>query len=101
MWSSQVQRRRQASRAGVTAGSVDIAARKVIKENGYGQYFNNRVGHGLGKEVHEEPSMHEKNETILELGFCLQLNQAFISLDMAEYELKRMFILEKMERLRY
>ncbi|MFD0824175.1 M24 family metallopeptidase [Neobacillus sp. M.A.Huq-85] len=58
-----------AAKAGVTAGSVDIAARNVIKVNGYGQYFNNRVGHGLGMEVHEEPSMHEKNETILEPGF--------------------------------
>lgn len=31
-----------------TAASVDIAARKVITEAGYGQYFTHRVGHGIG-----------------------------------------------------
>jgi Xaa-Pro dipeptidase len=58
-----------AAKAGVLARNVDIAARNVIKVNGYGQYFNNRVGHGLGMEVHEEPSIHEKNEMTLEPGF--------------------------------
>ena len=59
--------------AGVSAASVDMAARNVIKANGYGQYFNNRVGHGLGIEVHEEPSIHEKNEIMLEPGFLFTI----------------------------
>jgi Xaa-Pro dipeptidase len=62
-----------AAKAGVSAGSVDIAARNVIQTNGYGQYFNNRVGHGLGIEVHEEPSIHEKNEWTLEPGFLFTI----------------------------
>jgi Xaa-Pro dipeptidase len=62
-----------AAKAGVSAGSVDIAARNVIQTNGYGQYFNNRVGHGLGIEVHEEPSIHEKNELTLEPGFLFTI----------------------------
>ncbi|WP_066067448.1 M24 family metallopeptidase [Neobacillus soli] len=62
-----------AAKAGVLAGSVDIAARNVIKANGYGQYYNNRVGHGLGMEVHEEPSIHEKNELTLEPGFLFTI----------------------------
>ena len=32
---------------------VDIAAREVITKAGYGEYFNHRVGHGLGIDVHE------------------------------------------------
>lgn len=36
---------------------VDEAAREVIDEAGYGEYFIHRTGHGLGLEVHEEPSM--------------------------------------------
>ncbi|MBM7587360.1 Xaa-Pro dipeptidase [Bacillus pakistanensis] len=62
-----------AAKAGVSAGSVDIAARNVIQMNGYGQYFNNRVGHGLGMEVHEEPSIHEKNKLTLEPGFLFTI----------------------------
>ena len=62
-----------ATKAGVLAGTVDTAARNVIKANGYGQYFNNRVGHGIGMEVHEEPSIHEKNEMMLEPGFLFTI----------------------------
>lgn len=62
-----------AVRAGVPTATVDLASRNVIKENGYGQYFNNRVGHGLGMEVHEEPSIHEKNEMLLEPGYLFTI----------------------------
>lgn len=59
----------EAAKAGIPIRQVDIAARNVIKEAGYGKYFNNRVGHGLGIDVHEEPSVHEKNDSIIESGF--------------------------------
>jgi Xaa-Pro dipeptidase len=46
----------QASRPGVANDAVDVAARKVIVDAGYGpgfKYFTHRVGHGLGMEMHE------------------------------------------------
>src|SRR5699024_3222074 len=49
---------------GVPLKTFDIEARNVIDENGYGDFFNNRVGHGLGIEVHEEPSIHGNNEQV-------------------------------------
>lgn len=58
----------EASRAGVPLCSIDSAARKVIEDDGYGDYFNNRVGHGVGIEVHEAPSVHAKNESLAEPG---------------------------------
>ncbi|WP_163971876.1 M24 family metallopeptidase [Oceanobacillus halotolerans] len=57
-----------AVKAGVPLKTFDIEARKVIDESGYGQYFNNRIGHGLGIEVHEAPSIHENNQQISESG---------------------------------
>jgi len=57
-----------AVKAGVPLKEFDLPARKVIDDQGYGEYFNNRIGHGLGIEVHEAPSVHEKNETIAEPG---------------------------------
>ena len=62
-----------AVKAGTPLGQFDIAARNVIKEAGYGQYFNNRVGHGLGIEVHEDPSIHENNETLAERGLLFTI----------------------------
>ncbi|MFF2908795.1 M24 family metallopeptidase [Paenibacillus sp. NPDC057934] len=54
--------------AGATFGSVDRAAREVIEAAGYGEYFVHRVGHGLGIDVHEYPSLHGLNEDIIEVG---------------------------------
>ena len=55
-----------AVQSGVPIKEFDLAARSVIEKSGYGEYFNNRVGHGLGVEIHEEPSIHQKNEEIAE-----------------------------------
>jgi len=53
---------------GVTGQEVDRAARKVIVDAGYGDYFFNRVGHGIGLAVHESPYIIEGNDKPLEPG---------------------------------
>lgn len=62
-----------AIQAGVPVKTFDIEARNVINNSGFGEYFNNRVGHGLGIEVHEEPSIHENNEQIAEAGLVFTI----------------------------
>jgi Xaa-Pro dipeptidase len=54
-----------AARPGVTAESVDIAARSVIDDAGYGQYFVTRTGHGIGLDDHEQPNIVGGNKHIL------------------------------------
>lgn len=46
-----------AVRAGAGAADVDRAARSVIEDAGYGDYFGHGVGHGVGLAIHEEPFM--------------------------------------------
>jgi Xaa-Pro dipeptidase len=58
----------EASKPGVTAAEVDLTARKIIADAGYGEYFPHRLGHGLGISVHEYPSLTETNSLILEEG---------------------------------
>ncbi|RCX20357.1 Xaa-Pro dipeptidase [Fontibacillus phaseoli] len=53
---------------GVTFASIDKAARDVIEAAGYGPYFIHRLGHGLGIDVHEFPSVHGQNEYLLSEG---------------------------------
>ena len=49
------------SKAGVPGQDIDGAARKVITDAGYGQYFGHGYGHSLGLEVHESPSPNPRN----------------------------------------
>jgi Xaa-Pro dipeptidase len=59
---------RDAIRPGVAAQEVDRAARAVIAEAGYGEFFIHRTGHGLGMEGHEPPYIVEGNLRALEPG---------------------------------
>jgi Xaa-Pro aminopeptidase len=61
----------EAVRAGVSAGGVDAAARRVIEEAGYGEAFVHRVGHGLGLEIHEDPSLDPGSTVELEEGMVV------------------------------
>ena len=56
------------SKAGVPGKDVDGAARKVITDAGYGEYFGHGYGHSLGLEVHENPSPNSRNENPMPVG---------------------------------
>ena len=57
-----------ASKAGVPGQDIDGAARKVISDAGYGQYFGHGYGHSLGLEVHENPSPNARNAEPMPVG---------------------------------
>lgn len=60
-------------RAGVTTGDVDAAARQVIEDAGHGEHFFHRVGHGLGLEAHEDPSLDPGSQTALQAGMVFTI----------------------------
>ncbi|WP_349358376.1 M24 family metallopeptidase [Stappia sp.] len=62
-----------AARPGVQAKEVDAAARKVISDAGYGEYFVHRTGHGLGIDGHEPPYITAASETVLEEGMVFSI----------------------------
>ncbi|MED4919443.1 M24 family metallopeptidase, partial [Geobacillus thermodenitrificans] len=62
-----------ACRPQTALGAIDRAARSVIEQAGYGPYFTHRVGHGLGIEVHEHPSLHGANEELLVPGMVFTI----------------------------
>jgi Xaa-Pro aminopeptidase len=55
-------------KSGLVVSDVDGLARKIIVDEGYGDYFVHRLGHGVGLEVHEAPTFVHFNHDILAAG---------------------------------
>lgn len=53
---------------GVEAKLVDMVARNVISEAGYGEFFVHGLGHGIGLEVHEPPTLSPQSRDVLHQG---------------------------------
>jgi Xaa-Pro aminopeptidase len=58
----------QRSKAGMAGVEINQIARDVIDAAGYGEKFNHGLGHGIGLEVHEGPSLSALSEDTLETG---------------------------------
>jgi Xaa-Pro aminopeptidase len=52
----------------VAIRKVDAAARNYIAQRGYGSNFGHSLGHGVGLEVHEAPTICPKSDKILTKG---------------------------------
>jgi len=63
----------EAVRPGVRAEDVDAAARTIITEAGFGEYFIHRTGHGIGVETHEEPWIVAGNQQELQPGMAFSV----------------------------
>ncbi len=55
-------------RKGVLCADVDAAARAVINNAGYGEFFSHSTGHGVGLEIHERPNLSAKSDAVLKTG---------------------------------
>ncbi|MFD0697418.1 M24 family metallopeptidase [Paenibacillus sp. GCM10027628] len=58
----------QAVKVGLPYGIIDQTGRGIIAEKGYGAYFNNRIGHGIGLDLHEDPSINGDNGMLIGPG---------------------------------
>jgi len=68
-----VQAAMAAAKPGVMAKDVDAAARGVITEAGYGEFFVHRTGHGLGIDIHEPPYITATSEVVLDEGMVFSI----------------------------
>lgn len=58
----------KAIKTGVKIWQIDKIARRCIAKKGLGAFFGHALGHGIGKEVHEYPSISPQNQDILKQG---------------------------------
>ncbi len=45
---------------------MDRASRSIIEEAGYGDFYIHGTGHGVGREVHQPPTLNARSEEILQ-----------------------------------
>jgi Xaa-Pro aminopeptidase len=62
-----------AARNDASAESVDAAARGVIDDAGYGEFFIHRTGHGIGLDGHEHPYLVRGNNETLKPGMAFSI----------------------------
>jgi Xaa-Pro aminopeptidase len=62
-----------AGTAGTACEDVDRAARRIIADAGFGEYFVHRTGHGIGMDAHEDPYIVEGNGRPLEVGHAFSV----------------------------
>jgi Xaa-Pro aminopeptidase len=55
-------------RGGIDGQDADAASRKVIEDAGYGEQFGHSLGHGVGLEIHEGPSLRRTTSEIVPEG---------------------------------
>jgi Xaa-Pro aminopeptidase len=76
-WYKAVEQAQEAAhdalRAGVTAGSVDRAARRLLNRHGLGAYFVHGTGHGVGIEIHERPRVGRSQKQEIRAGNVVTL----------------------------
>jgi Xaa-Pro dipeptidase len=60
-------------RQGIAMNNLDKAARDIIDNAGYGEYFTHRIGHGVGIGLHELPSLDSSNKDSLEAGHVITI----------------------------
>ena len=60
-----------AIRPGAKCQDVDVAARKVIDQAGFGKYFGHGLGHGIGLDIHEGPKLSPISTDVLKLGMTV------------------------------
>jgi Xaa-Pro dipeptidase len=53
---------------GASCREVDTTSRKIIEDAGFGDYYTHSLGHGIGLEIHEPPSVSQRSNETLVVG---------------------------------
>jgi len=85
----------RAARAGITASSLDRAARSVIEKAGYGKAFGHALGHGVGRRVHERPRVSAKSKEVLQEGTVITIEPGIYLPGFGGVRIEDMVVLNK------
>ena len=84
-----------AIRDGVTGFEVDRAARQVLIDGGYGDFFGHGLGHGVGLAVHEEPRLSPRSRKQLHTGMVVTVEPGIYLPEWGGIRLENMVVVGK------
>ena len=84
-----------AVKAGVTGKEVDRAARQIIEDEGYGEYFGHSLGHGVGLAVHEAPRVAVSGAAKLKEGMIITIEPGIYIPGWGGIRLENMVVVRK------
>jgi Xaa-Pro aminopeptidase len=84
-----------AVRAGVRACEADKAARDIIANAGYGDYFGHSLGHGVGLAVHEEPRLSSRSNKKLKAGMIVTVEPGIYIPGWGGIRLENMYVVRE------
>ena len=85
----------KALKAGVSGMVVDKVARNVIERAGLGERFGHGLGHGVGLNVHEGPSLNYRNRKQLAVGMVVTVEPGIYVPDWGGIRLENMAVVEE------
>ena len=87
----------KAAKKGVLGKELDLVAREVIANHGFGQNFSHGLGHGVGLDVHEMPMVVPSSEHILEEGMVFTVEPGIYLPGWGGVRIEDMVLLEESE----
>lgn len=84
-----------AVRPGLTGKEVDAAARRLIVDAGYGEYFGHGLGHSVGLAIHESPNLSPREERVLEPGMVVTVEPGIYLPDYGGVRIEDMVLVTK------
>lgn len=82
-------------KAGCSTAAVDKVARTLIEDAGYGQAFIHTTGHGVGLEIHEQPSLYFKKDGVLTLSSVVTIEPGIYVPGEFGYRYENMVLVEE------
>jgi len=85
----------QSIRKGVKAKDADEVARKLIEKEGYGKYFVHSLGHGIGLETHEQPTLSRESKDVLMAGNVVTVEPGIYIVDFGGVRIEDTVLVKK------
>ncbi|NPA95219.1 MAG: aminopeptidase P family protein [Thermodesulfobacteria bacterium] len=82
-------------RAGIRCKDADGAAREIIEQRGFGEYFVHSLGHGVGIAIHEAPAVSFRNRKLLRAGMVITVEPGIYIPGKGGVRLENMAVVEE------